>query len=64
MTIRLSADQADALETIASVDDKAVVEVIRAAIDEHVRARSVDAEFQRNLQDRLERVQAVLRPTE
>lgn len=62
MTIRLSADQAEALETVASVDDLAVVEVIRAAIDEHVRARSEDAEFQRNLQARLERVQAMLRP--
>jgi hypothetical protein len=63
MTIRLSADQAEALETIASVDDKAVVEVIRSAIDAHVRARSEDAEFQRNLQARLERVQAILRPS-
>lgn len=58
MTIRLSADQAEALETVASVDDVAVVEVIRAAIDEHVRARAADEEFQRNLKERLDRVQA------
>jgi predicted transcriptional regulator len=64
MTIRLSVEQAEALETIASVDDKAVVEVIRAAIDDHVRARSEDADFQRNFQARLERVQAILRPSD
>jgi predicted transcriptional regulator len=64
MTIRLSADQAEALQTVASVDDLAVVEVIRTAIAEHVRARAEDAEFQRNLRDQLERVQAILRPSD
>jgi predicted transcriptional regulator len=62
MTIRLSADQAEALETVASVDNMAVVDVIRAAISEHVEARTQDAEFQRSLRERLERVQAMLRP--
>lgn len=61
MTIRLSAEQAEALETVASVDDLAVVEVIRAAIAEHVEARTQDLEFQRSLRERIERAQAMLR---
>jgi predicted transcriptional regulator len=61
MTIRLSADQAEALETVASVDDMAVVEVIRAAITEHVQARTRDEGFQRSLRERIERAQAMLR---
>jgi predicted transcriptional regulator len=61
MTIRLSPDQADALDTVAAVDDLAVVEVIRTAIAEHVEARTRDAEFQRNLRERIERAQAMLR---
>jgi predicted transcriptional regulator len=60
MTIRLSADQADELETVATVDDKAVVEVIRAAIAEHVEARKHDPAFQRNLRQRIERAQTLL----
>jgi predicted transcriptional regulator len=62
MTIRLSADQAEALETVATVDDLAVVEVIRAAISEHVEARKQDEEFQRSLRERIERAQTLLKP--
>lgn len=61
MTIRLSAEQAETLETVATVDDLAVVEVIRAAIAEHVEARTHDFEFQRSLRERIERAQAMLR---
>jgi predicted transcriptional regulator len=61
MTIRLSAEQAEALETVANVDDLAVVEVIRAAIAEHVEARTKDSEFQRSLRERIERAQSLLR---
>jgi len=61
MTIRLSAEQAEALETVATVDDKAVVDVIRAAIAEHVEARTKDTEFQQSLRERIERAQAMLR---
>ena len=61
MTIRLSAEQAETLETVATVDDLAVVEVIRAAIAEHVVARTHDSEFQRSLRERIERAQAMLR---
>lgn len=62
MTIRLSAEQAEALETVATVDDVPVVEVIRAAIAEHVEARKQDAEFQRGLRERIERAQSMLKP--
>jgi len=62
MTIRLSAEQAEALETVATVDDLAVVEVIRAAIDEHVEARKQDAQFQQSLRARIERAQSLLKP--
>jgi len=61
MTIRLSPEQAEDLETVANVDDMAVVEVIRAAIAEHVEARTQDSEFQRSLRERIERAQAMLR---
>jgi predicted transcriptional regulator len=60
MTIRLSTDQADDLETVATVDDKPVVEVIRAAIAEHVEARKHDPEFQRNLRERIRHAQSLL----
>jgi predicted transcriptional regulator len=62
MTIRLSAEQAEALETVATVDDVAVVEVIRAAITEHVEARKKDEVFQRGLRERIERAQTLLGP--
>jgi predicted transcriptional regulator len=60
MTIRLSADQAEALETVASVDDMPVVEVIRAAIAEHIQARTRDEAFQTGLRERIERAQSML----
>jgi hypothetical protein len=62
MTIRLSEDQAHELETVADVDAIPVVEVIRAAIAEHVESRKQDSQFQRSLQERIERAQGMLRP--
>jgi predicted transcriptional regulator len=61
MTIRLSADQAEALETVASVEDLPVSEVIRSAIAEHVKSRTKDPAFQSSLRERLSRVQRLLR---
>lgn len=61
MTIRLSQEQAQDLETVADVDAVPVVEVIRAAIAEHVEARKTDREFQRSLRQRIERAQTMLR---
>jgi predicted transcriptional regulator len=60
MTIRLSAAQADELETVASVDEQPVSEVIRAAITAHIAQRKQDQDFQTGLQARIERAQRML----
>lgn len=60
MTIRLSADLAELLETVALVDNQPVSEVIRAAISEHIENRKHDASFQDGLKDRIERAQRIL----
>lgn len=60
MTIRLSPDQAEALETVATVEDLPVSEVIRAAISTHIETRRRDPVFQENLRDRLERARRML----
>lgn len=60
MTIRLSRDQADALETLAAIDAQPVAEVIRAAIQEHISARRKDEDFQESLRKRLERAHRLL----
>jgi predicted transcriptional regulator len=61
MTVRLTADQAEALATVAAVDNRPISEVIRAAISEHVEKRRGDREFQDSLKDRIERVRRMLR---
>jgi predicted transcriptional regulator len=60
MTIRLSVEQAQELETVASVDDLPIVEVIRAAITEHVASRKKDEAFQQSLRERIEHAQSML----
>jgi predicted transcriptional regulator len=60
MTVRLSADQAEELETVALVDNQPISEVIRAAISEHIETRKSDSEFQDGLKDRIERAQRML----
>jgi len=60
MTIRLSADQAEELETIAAVDNQPIAEVIRAAIAEHIEDRKRDLQFQNSLRERIQRVQRML----
>ena len=61
MTIRLSAEQAEALETVAAVEARPVAEVIRAAISEHIDSCKKDPAFQDSLKDRLERARSLLR---
>ncbi|MBN9605809.1 MAG: ribbon-helix-helix protein, CopG family [Actinomycetales bacterium] len=61
MTIRLSAEQADQLETVASVENQPVSEVIRAAIANHIESVSQDESFQAGLRERIERAQGMLR---
>jgi predicted transcriptional regulator len=63
MTIRLSTEQADALETVASVEQRAVSDVIRAAIAEHIEGRRRDPDFQRGLQARIDRVSRLIGDT-
>lgn len=60
MTIRLSAEQAEQLETVATVDDQPVSEIIRAAIAEHIERRTQDGQFQDSLRSRIERAQQLL----
>jgi predicted transcriptional regulator len=60
MTIRLSADQAEALETVATVDNRPVSEVIRTAIAEHIETRKKDQEFREGLKNRIGRAQRLL----
>jgi len=60
MTIRLSADQAEALETVATVEDRPVSDVIRAAITEHIESRRRDPGFQDGLKNRIERAKQLL----
>lgn len=61
MTIRLSSEQADALETVAAVEAMPVSEVIRAAIEEHIDSKKKDPAFQDSLRDRLERTKRLLK---
>jgi predicted transcriptional regulator len=60
MTIRLSAEQAEALETVATVEQRAVSDVIRAAITAHIDGRRRDPSFQQGLKARLERASQLL----
>jgi predicted transcriptional regulator len=60
MTIRLSLDQAEQLETVATVDNQPVSEVIRAAISEHIESRKKDERFQDGLKQRISRAQQLL----
>jgi predicted DNA-binding protein len=61
MTIRLSAEQAEALETVAILEARPVSQVIRAAIAEHIDTRKKDPAFQDSLKDRLDRMRRLLR---
>lgn len=60
MTIRLSAEQAEALETVASVDDRPVSDIIRAAIAEHIENRRHDPGFKAGLKERITRARRML----
>ena len=50
----------EALETVASVEERPVSEVIRAAIEEHIDSRKKDPAFQDSLKDRLARARRLL----
>jgi predicted transcriptional regulator len=60
MTIRLDAGLAEDLATVAAVDDLPAVEVIRAAIADHVAARKADPKFRSALRDYIGRARRLL----
>ena len=60
MTIRLSEDQAEALETVANVENLPISEVIRAAISQHVENRAKDPSFQLSLRERIKKAERLL----
>jgi len=60
MTIRLSAEQAAELETVATVDEQPVSEVIRTAIAHHIGVRKQDAAFKDGLREHIEQAQKML----
>lgn len=61
MTLRLSADQAEALETVATVEEKSVADVIRTAISNHIQGKTKEPAFQDSLRLRLNRASRLLR---
>jgi predicted transcriptional regulator len=60
MTIRLSPEQAEALETVASVEQRPISDVIRAAISEHIEIRRQDPGFRAGLEERISRARRLL----
>jgi predicted DNA-binding protein len=60
MTLRLSPEQAEELETIATVENLPVAEVVRAAISRHIEERRNDEGFRQGLRERIERAQRLL----
>lgn len=59
-TLRLPADQAEALEAIAGVDEVSVNEEIQRAITAHIEARRSDPDFRRRLKASIERNREIL----
>jgi predicted DNA-binding protein len=59
-TLRLPAEQAEALEKVAEVDGVSVTEAIREAIEQHISARAADNEFRARLATSMERHQRIL----
>ncbi|MHB1643816.1 MAG: hypothetical protein ACYC45_11160 [Acidithiobacillus ferriphilus] len=60
MTVRLTVEQAEALDTVATVDGLAISEIVRVAISEHIKARKKDPAFQDSLRERIGRAQQLL----
>lgn len=60
MTLRLDQELADKLEAVAEVQDRAIAEVVRSAIREHIERCQQDPEFQEMLRRNLERHERLL----
>ncbi|HYN82783.1 MAG TPA: hypothetical protein VES88_14945 [Gemmatimonadaceae bacterium] len=61
LTIRLSAEQAEQLETVARIDEQPIAEVIRSAIAAHIATRKKDRQFKDGLRERIERARQMLK---
>ncbi|HEX7959220.1 MAG TPA: hypothetical protein VF493_04850 [Terriglobales bacterium] len=60
MTIRLSADQAEALQMVATVEERSVAEIVRLAIDGLIDDKTKDPAFQDSLKERISRASRFL----
>ena len=60
MTLRLPAEQADALEMVAEVDGVSMSEAVRDAIESHIDNRRADDGFQERLAASMERHRRIL----
>ncbi len=60
MTLRLTAEQADALEMVAEVDGVSMSEAVRDAIERHIDNRRADDGFQQRLAESMERHRRIL----
>ena len=59
-TVRFPTAQADALETVARVDETPVSEIIRTAVEAHIERRRQDPEFMARLQARIDQDRRLL----
>lgn len=59
-TVRFPTDQANALETVARVDETPVSEIIRTAVEAHIERRRQDPEFMARLKARIDQDQRLL----
>jgi Ribbon-helix-helix protein, copG family len=55
MTLRLDVELAERVQALADVEGQSVAEVVREAIAAHVERRRRDPQFQKLLQDNLDR---------
>jgi hypothetical protein len=60
MTLRLPAEQAEALEFVAEIDGVSVSEAIRDAIESHIQSRRTDDGFQERLAASMDRHKRIL----
>lgn len=60
MTVRIPENQAAEFETVARIDQVSVAEAARQAIEEHVKMRRADADFQARLKHIMKRDREIL----
>ncbi len=60
MTVRLSDEQARELETVARIDEMPVAEAVRRAIDDRIKVRREDNDFQTRLRHLIQENQEAL----